>query len=71
MTHEELIDRIVNAPKHRPERKRGAPIQQRGLCQNCGKKGLGNTYFANGHGSGLPPRAYRQCRYCSELTFSS
>jgi hypothetical protein len=45
-------------------RKRGAPAQPRGTCSACGKKGLGNTYVAGG-GRG----AYRQCRYCNEITW--
>lgn len=46
------------------QRKRGAPAQPRAKCPSCGKIGLGNTYRG-----GNPPRAYRQCSYCSEIAF--
>ena len=45
-------------------RTKGSPAQERSICPNCGRKGLGNTYsarFADG------VFAYRQCRYCSDL----
>ena len=48
-----------------PAAKRGAPAQPRGYCPHCGKKGLGNTYQAFRDGR----RAYRQCRYCDEITY--
>lgn len=45
-----------------PTRQRGAPAEPRGVCELCGKRGLGNTYHSAG-------RAYRQCRFCGEPNF--
>lgn len=40
--------------------------QRKGECPSCGKRGLGNIYIAAAK-PGQPPRAYRQCQYCSEI----
>lgn len=50
---------MANNSKPDSPARRGAPRQPRGACPVCGKKGLGNTYYAHSLG------AYRQCRFCS------
>jgi hypothetical protein len=60
-SRDELIVRIVGGGV----RKRRAPAEPRGVCLNCGKVGLGNTYIGRSASLGING-PYRQCRYCSE-----
>jgi hypothetical protein len=49
-------------------RTRGAPLEERGHCPSCGRKGLGNTYHAACNGGRRP---YRQCTYCQEIAWQA
>ena len=61
MTRQETIARIISGGS----RKARQPVQERGLCPCCGKRGLGNTYVGR-RLSETVAKPYRDCRYCDE-----